>query len=49
MDDNDTDLFMKSIRDQYVARPDSLEDVYLISFSVNYYTTCLEDDDCKKE
>ena len=40
---------MKSIHDQYAARPNSLEDIFLASFSVKYYATCQDDDYCNKE
>ena len=35
MEENDTNIFMKSIHDQYTKRPLSLEDICLASFSVN--------------
>ena len=49
MDENDTDIYMKSVHDQCAARPDSLEDICLASFSAKYYTSCQEDDYCNEE
>ena len=39
MADDDEDIFMTSIHDRYAARPDSLNDMCLACFAVNYDTT----------
>ena len=39
MDDDSEDIYMTSLIDRYAARPDSLNDMYLVELAANY-TTC---------
>ena len=41
-DDNDEDIWMASVHDQYAARPDQIENVCLAAFATQY-TTCSGD------
>ena len=41
-DDNDEDIWMASVHDQYAARPDQMENVCLAAFATQY-TTCSGD------
>ena len=38
MDDDSEDIFMWSIHDRYIARPDELEDMCLADFAAKYST-----------
>ena len=38
MDDDSEDIFIQSIHDRYVARPDELEDMCLANFTAKYST-----------
>ena len=44
MADDDENIFMTSIHDQYAARPDNLNDMCLACFSVNYDTTISDEE-----
>ncbi len=46
MEDDDEDIFHKSIHDKYAARPDDLEDECLVHFAANYsYSTQVLDEE----
>ena len=37
MEEDDKDIFLKSVHDIYVVRPNSIYDTCLVSFAVNFY------------
>ena len=49
MADDDENIFMTSIHDRYAARPDSLNDMCLACFSVNYDTTISDESSLENE